>query len=141
MAKKYWSIYARSKEAMTQGIQTSKGTLNFGGKTMVNTSDERLVKEIGEKHKTEAYAVHDEQLSKAKDSGSWDVISDSKGTRVKNLHNYTFSATKPKPKTYLDKLKAIIIRYSLSNYLWFWEVEHKGVKEKGIRFFGKEFTW
>ena len=141
MAKKFWTIYPRTKEAQVQGLQTDKGVVDFGGKTSLNTSDEGLVKAVNEQHKSNAYAVHDEQLSKAYDSGSWDVIQDNKGVRVKNLHNYTFTVTKPKKSTRLEEFKKWLSRKGLSNYFWFWDIEHNGKHETGVRILGKEFLW
>ena len=140
MAKKMYSIYPRTKEAQVDGVSTENGIVNFNGKTVYNTSDEGLVKAVQANHKLDAYAVHDEQLSKAYDSGSWDIIQDSKGTRLKNLHNYTFTATKPKKLTRLDKLKKFIMQRGWTFYFWFWDsVNLNGNKEIGIRFFGVEF--
>lgn len=141
MAKKHWAIYPRTKEAMTQGIKLAKGSLRFGTQTVINTTDEKLVREIEEQHKGEAYAVKDEQLARARDSESYDIIQDSKGARIKNLHNYTFTATKPKPKGWPDKIKRFIIDHQLSNWFWFWDVEHNGKREKGVRLLGREFVW
>ena len=137
MAKKVWTIYPRTKAAQTNGIQTEKGLVTFEGRSSFNTTNEKVVKAINEQHRGEAYTVHDETLSKAMDSGSWDIVKGKKGDYVKSLHNYTFTVPKPKPPAWFDKLKSYLTRHRLTFYLWFWDVD----TEKGIRIFGKELTW
>lgn len=141
MAKKYFSIYPRTKEAQVYGIQTQNGAVNFGGKTVFNTSDAGLVEAIKEQHKKDAYVIHDEQLSKAYDSGNWDVVQSQGTTSLKTLHNYTFTQSKPNPLTLTDRLKRFITRRGLTSYFWIWDVVNANKKrEVGIRLFGVEFV-
>jgi hypothetical protein len=140
MPKKWYSVHARTKEAQLYGIDTAEGHVNFNNKSTFNTSDERVVKAL-EAHKKDAYTHHDEQLSKAYDSGSWDVIDDHRGTRVKNLHNYTFTVTKIKPPTRWEKIKKFLLSHRLSWFLWYWNTINPNYKrEVGIRFLGVEYV-
>lgn len=144
MPKKFFSIYPRTKEAMTHGLQTSRGLFDFGGKTIINTSNEKLAREMEEKYGQrqggQVMVVHDEKLSKAKDSGSWDIIKTKRGDVVKNLHNYTFTANKPKPPTLIDNLKKIFNGKGWYWFFWCWDTMNPQYKrEIGVRFFGMEF--
>ena len=138
---KHYSIYARTKEAMTQGLQTGRGLLDFGGKTMVNTSDRSLVDEINERHKADAYTVHDEQLSKARTSEAYDIIKGKHGEFVRPLHNYTFTNRKIVPETRWQRFKRWITSHNLYWYFWAWDtLNPKRKREIGVRIFGVEFT-
>lgn len=96
MPKKYYSIYARTKEAVVTGLPLSGGkSLEFNGKSVIQTANASLAKEVQEKYGDKkggsAFVVHDEQLSRAKASGSWDIVRTPKGDdTVKTLHNYHF---------------------------------------------------
>ena len=140
MSKKWYSVHARTKEAQLYGIDTAEGHIDFKNKSTFNTSDERVVKALAA-HKTDAYAVHDEQLSKAYDSGSWDLKETSNGMTVKNLHNYTFTVTKPKPPTRWDKIKKFLVGKRLSWFFWYWNtINPKYKREIGFRLFGVEYV-
>ncbi len=98
MPKKHFSIYPRTKEAMLNGLSLDRGTLDFKGKTIINTSDASLAREVQEKYGDKkggsTFVVHDEQLSRAKDSGTWDIVRTPRGDDVvKTLHNYKFGAS------------------------------------------------
>lgn len=98
MAKKIYSIYPRTKRAMVRGLATDKGGFDFKGRSVVNTSNESLAKEIQEKYGQrdggEVMVVHDEQLSKAKDSGTWDVKTGRNGgVTLKVTHKYFFGGS------------------------------------------------
>lgn len=168
MPKKWWSIHARTKDAQLHGIDTAEGHVSFGGKGVFNTSDERVVKAI-EAHKADAFSFHDEQLTKAYDSQSWDVVETKDGAKVKTLHNYKFGSTssfadaweefekrrKDKPRTALDeqppvefpialpkvdKWKKFLTEKKLSWFFWYWDtINPKYKREIGFRFFGMEF--
>jgi hypothetical protein len=140
MPKKWWSIHARTKEAQQFGIDTEEGHVNFGGKSVFNTSNEKIVKAI-EAHKDSAFSFYDEQLTKAYDSGSWDVKENDGGTSVKMLHNYTFSVSKPKPLTRWEKIKKFLAGKNLYWFFWYWNtINPKKNREIGVRIFGVEFV-
>ncbi len=153
MPKKWWTVHARTKAAQMNGVDTAEGHVNFANKGVFNTSDERVVKAL-EAHKSDAYAVYDEQLTKAYESQSWDVIDDHKGVRVKNLHNYTFGSDDTFEARRTDKDLPIakiatpnknkwadfLIKFRLSRFFWFWDtINPKYKREIGVRVFGVEF--
>lgn len=155
MSKKIFSIYPRTKDAQVMGLKTEKGRLDFGGKTVINTSNASLAREIEDKYGAKvggsAMVVHDEQLSNAKDSGSWDIVKTARGDAVKNLHNYTFGAEsgtyaenyerifRSKP-TKIDEAQKVIAKNHLSHFVWVWNThDDHGEWEFGFRLFGFEF--
>ena len=98
MSKKIYSIYPRTKQAAIRGLATEKGGIEFKGRSVINTSNEKLAKEIeeryGQKRGGEAFVVHDEQLSRAKDSGTWDIVKKrGGGVAVKTTHRYFFGGS------------------------------------------------
>lgn len=89
MTKKVYTIYPRTREAQENGLVTSKGKrISFKGKTMINTTNKALVEEV-QAQPLEAYAVHDEQFTKARASESYDITP--RGT-LKLTHKYFFGA-------------------------------------------------
>lgn len=168
MPKKWWSIHARTKEAQVHGIDTAEGHINFGNKGVFNTSDEKVVKAI-EAHKSEAYSFHDEQLTKAYDSQSWDVVETKNGVALKTLHNYKFGSTPsyssaweefekrrkdkkdaaagwkdlesfPVSLPKEDKVKKFFVNKKLSWFFWYWDtINPRYKREIGVRIFGVEF--
>lgn len=160
MPKKWWSVHARTKEAQLYGIDTPEGRIDFKGKGMFNTSDERIVRAL-EANKKDAYTVHDEQLSRAYDSGQWDVLDTKRGPVVKTTHRYQFgpsasfsSAWEEFEKRRTDKLaeplrlsldetpklKKFLVEKKLANLFWYWDaINPEGRREKGVRVLGLEF--
>src|SRR5258706_3651299 len=89
-SKKVYTIYPRTKDAQQNGIVTSKGKrISFKGKTLLNTQSKELYEEI-QAQPDQAYAVHDEQFTKAKASESWDITP--KHT-LKLTHKFFFGAS------------------------------------------------
>jgi hypothetical protein len=103
MTKKVYTIYPRTKDAQENGLLTSKGRrVSFKGKTMINTTSKELVEEV-EAQPLEAYAVHDEQFTKARASGQWDVTPAGK---LKLTHNYFFgSSNSPEAEKFWRRYK------------------------------------
>ena len=94
--KKTHRIYARDRNAVLDGLKTSKGTVNFGTKTAVYV-DEATAKEVDERYGLKSMddsvmVVKDEQYDRALNGEKWDLVRDSKrGDWVKTLHKYKFS--------------------------------------------------
>jgi len=98
MPKKMYSIYPRTKRAAVRGLATDKGGLDFNGRSVINTSNEKLAKEIeekyGQKQGGEVFVTHDEQLSQAKASGTWDIVPQKRGgIAVKRTHRFFFGGS------------------------------------------------
>lgn len=138
MPKKHFSIYARTKEAMLNGLQTERGLFDFRGKSSVNTTNASLVRELEEKYPDQVYSVHDETLSKARDSGSYDIVKTKDGDRVHSLHNYTFSVSKPAPLNAAQKIQKWLTKNGLNGYVWVWD--YVGIKDH-CRHVGIRTTW
>jgi hypothetical protein len=152
MAKKVFSIHARTKDAMKNGLKTDRGVFDFGGKTVVNTSNASLAKELQDKYGSrqggDVIVSHDEQLSKALDSGSWDIKNGSSGVSVKTLHNYTFGASngaysenyerifRKVERSRMEKVQDFLLRHRLASLAWVWNAELDGKWEFGVRLFG-----
>ena len=129
---------------MLDGLDVEKGHIDFRGRTVINTSNESLAREIDEKHgkkgSAAAYVVHDEQLSKARTSESYDIVHGKRGPYVHAVHNYTFTMIKPKPLTIADKVKRFISGRGLFWFFWYWDtINPKYNREIGVRIFGLEF--
>lgn len=144
MPKKFFSIYPRTKGAMLHGLKTDKGMFDFAGKTVINTSNASLVREIEEKYggkRGSVDIVHDEQLSKAQDSGAWDIVKTKKGDALKTLHAYQFTVIKPPPPDFIERTRKFILKHGLNPYVWLWDIRNKKNKRVvGFRVFGFEYS-
>lgn len=93
MKKKTHRIYARDGQVMLDGIQTSKGKVDFGNQTAVYV-DEATAKEVDEKHGGkygDVIVAKDEQYERALDGEGWKIQYDSKrGDWVKTVHKWRF---------------------------------------------------
>lgn len=87
-------IYARDPKVITDGIKTSKGTVNFGNQTAVYV-DESTAKEVNELHGDKkdgsVLVAKDEQYERAINGEGWKIVSDRRGDWVKTVHKYRFS--------------------------------------------------
>lgn len=92
--KKTHRIYARDKNAVLDGLKTSKGTVEFGTNTAVYV-DESTAKEVDERYgmnsmEDSVLVAKDEQYDRALNGESWEIIPDRRGDWVKTLHKYRF---------------------------------------------------
>ena len=95
MGRKTHRIYARDQKAQLDGLETSRGKIDFGLKTAVYV-DKETAEEVdaryGLKSETESVIVaKDEQYDRALNGEGWEIVHDKRGDWVKTIHNYTFS--------------------------------------------------
>ena len=114
--KKTHRIYARDRNAVLDGLKTSKGKVEFGTKTAVYV-DADTAKEVDERYGLKSMdesvmVVKDEQFDRAVNGEKWDVVRDSKrGDWVKTLHRYRFQG-----------VDTSHIRSTRDNgYVWVWQ--------------------
>jgi len=93
--KKTHRIFARDRDAMMDGLKTSRGNVDFKGQTAVYV-DEYTAKEVDERYgiKSQEQSVivsKDEQYDRAVNGEGWKIQYDKRGDWVKTLHNYTFT--------------------------------------------------
>lgn len=83
--KKKHIVLARTPEIMEQGIDTPRGHKGFNGHSVMWVNDAGEAREIEQKYKGKVAVTEDQQYS-------WSVNNDGgNGTRMDNVHNYTFS--------------------------------------------------
>lgn len=119
MAKKKYIVVPRSPRAMENGIQTSKGKLDFDGKTGMYVTDD-VASEIdthhGEHGSNDVWVCEDERLSWHERN---DSMTDGKNT---GIHHYTFSG--------VDMTGIRSVR--LSREVWVW-VDSQRLVQKLVR--------
>lgn len=83
-------IMARTKEMMSDGIETSKGKKEFGKHSVMWVDDAGEAREIEKRYKGKVAVTLDQQYT-------WSVNNDGgNGTRMDNIHNYTFQGVDTK---------------------------------------------
>lgn len=110
MKKKTHRIYARDKDVVLDGLQTSKGRIEFGAKTAVYV-DADTAKEVDERYGLKSandsvMVAKDDQYERALNGEKWDVVRDSKrGDWVKTLHKYRFQGVDMEQRGGNEKVK------------------------------------
>lgn len=93
MKKKTHRIYAREGDAILNGLQTSKGKVEFGNQTAVYV-DESTAMEVNERYGGkygDVIVAKDEQYDRALNGEGWKIQYDSKrGDWVKTIHKWRF---------------------------------------------------
>lgn len=96
MAKKTHRVYVRDQKAQLDGLETSKGKINFGMQSAVYV-DKDTAEEVDARYGLESpgnsvFVSKDEQYERALNGEKWDIIPDKKnGDWVKTLHKYKFA--------------------------------------------------
>lgn len=93
--KKTHRVYARDQKAQLDGLETSRGKINFGTKTAVYV-DKETAEEVDARYGMKSFdesviVAKDEQYERALNGEKWDIIPDKKnGDWVKTLHKWQF---------------------------------------------------
>lgn len=112
--KKTHRVFAREGDVITNGLNTSRGKVDFEGRSATYV-DESTAKEVQERYAGKNGSVivaKDEQYDRALDGESWQIQYDKKrGDWVKTLHKYRF-----------DGIDTSHIRTTRDNgYVWVWK--------------------